>query len=431
MAGFRQLLGQNRNYRYTWMGQVVSEIGDHFNNIAVFSLAVERTGSGLVVTGIMLSRGLAVVLAGPVAGVLLDRMDRKRIMIISDLLRAVVALLFIVSVSRPEPWLLYVLSGLLMFASPFFTSGRASILPTIASREELHTANSLTQTTQWTTLTVGTMSAGLSAAHLGYQWAFFLNFLSFLFSAWAISKLRIPGSNLRLKRTALTETEVVRPLHEYADGLRYMRASPLILGIALIQVGWATGGGAAQILFSLFGELVFKRGAAGIGILWSFAGLGLLIGGGIGHWMGKRIRFETYKWTIAVCYVIHGGAYVLFALSEPFWLALFFIALSRVAVAISSVLNFSHLLRHVSQEFRGRVFSTIESMSWSTMMLSMTGAGIASQSMTVRTIGVWSGILSSSTAVFWAWAHLAGRLPEPPESGTDPNEVEVHGEPTV
>lgn len=431
MPGFRQLLRQNRNYRYNWMGQIVSEIGDHFNNIAVFSLAVERTGSGMVVTGIMLARGLSVVLAGPLAGVLLDRMDRRRIMIVSDLLRAVVALLFIITVSRPEPWLLYLLSGLLMFASPFFTSGRASILPSIASREELHTANSLTQTTQWMTLTIGTMTAGFSAAQLGYEWAFFINSMSFLCSAFAIWRMRVPGERFRAQRTALTESEVVRPWHEYTEGLRYMRSCPLILGIALVQVGWASGGGAAQILFSLFGEIVFRRGAAGIGVIWSFAGVGLLIGGALGHWLGKWVSYRAYKWIISLSYVVHGGAYVLFALSKEFWVALFFIALSRVGVGLSSVLNFSQLLRHVAAEYRGRVFSTIESMNWSTMMLSMTAAGIASSSLSVRAIGVWSGVLSSTTALFWAWADLTHRLPKPVEAGSDPQEVEVHGRPTL
>ena len=162
MAAFFELLRNNRNYRYTWMGQVVSEVGDHFNNIAVFSLALANTRSGLVVSGVMLSRAIPAVLAGPLAGVLLDRLDRKRVMIASDLIRAVVALGFILTVNRQTTWLLYVLSGLLMFASPFFTSGRAAILPTIASHEELHTANSLTQTTQWTTLTIGAFLGGAS-----------------------------------------------------------------------------------------------------------------------------------------------------------------------------------------------------------------------------------------------------------------------------
>ena len=431
MSSFVELLRRNSNYRYAWTGQVVSEIGDHFNNIAVFSLALEKTGSGLVVTGVMLSRAIPVVLSGPLAGVLLDRLDRKKIMIASDLIRAVMAFLFILTVTHHSASLLYLLSGLLMFASPYFTSGRAAILPSITTKEELHTANSLTQTTQWTTLTLGTVLAGVSVAQFGYEWAFVLNSLSFLFSAWSISRLRTPAGHFRASRAAFTETQVARPWHEYTEGLRYMRGVPLILGIALLHVGWASGGGAAQILFSLFGELVFHRGAAGIGIIWSFAGVGLLIGGGLGHWLGKKLRFERYKWTIAVCYLIHGGAYIIFSLMGKFWEALLFIAVSRAAIGIASVLNFSQLLRHVSDAYRGRVFATIESMNWSTMMLSMTAAGIASEVYSPRVIGVWSGALTGSTALFWAWATWAGRIPEPPEEPAAPDVVEVHGEPTV
>ena len=193
LPSFSQLLRSNRNYRYAWTGQVISEIGDHFNNIAVFSLVMQTTGSGLIVSGVMLARAVPAILAGPLAGVLLDRVDRRKIMIASDLLRAVVALGFILTVHAPRTWLLLVLSGLLMFASPFFTSGRAAILPRIASRDELHTANALTQTTQWATLTVGTMAAGISAATLGYTAAFIVNSLSFLFSAWAISRMHLAG----------------------------------------------------------------------------------------------------------------------------------------------------------------------------------------------------------------------------------------------
>jgi MFS family permease len=435
MISFFDLLRQNRNYRHTWMGQVVSEIGDHFNNIAVFSLALATTKgtnkSGLVVSGVMLSRAIPAIMAGPIAGVLLDRLDRKRVMIASDLIRGLVALSFILTVHRQDTWLLYVLSGLLMFASPFFTSGRSAILPTIADREELHTANSLTQTTQWTTLTIGTFLAGASVTQFGYEWAFFGNALSFFFSAWAISRLHLPGGSFRAPREALTEAEVVRPWHEYVEGLRYMRSNPLILGIALVGVGWATGGGAAQILFSIFGEVVFNRGPAGIGIVWGCAGIGLLIGGTFGHWLGHRISFAGYKRAVVVCYLLHGSTYVIFSQMRRFAWALVFIGASRAAVAVSSVLNFSELLRHVDNKFRGRVFSTQESMTWSTMMISMMGAGIASQYYDPRTIGACAGLLSSTTAVFWGWAHWTGRLPEPPREGVEPEEVEVHGEPTV
>lgn len=416
MSAFLELLRGNRNYRYTWTGQVVSEIGDHFNNIAVFSLAMANTRSGLVVSGVMIARAIPAVLAGPLAGVVLDRMDRKRVMIASDLLRAVVAMGFILTLARRDTWLLYVFSGLLMFASPFFSAGRSAILPSITTKEELHTANSLTQTTQWTTTTIGTFLAGFSVTKFGYDWAFFLNSLSFLFSAWSIARLRVPAGGFRAKRdTEPPEAEVVRPWHEYTEGVRYMRATPLIFGIALVGVGWATGGGAAQILFSVFGDLVFHRGPAGIGTIWGCAGLGLMAGGGLGHWLGKRLSFNAYKRTIVICYVVHGATYILFSQMRHFGAALLFIALSRAAVAVSSVLNFSQLLRHVSDEFRGRVFSTLESMVWSTMMISLMLAGIASTRYDPRVIGACAGALSSTTALFWGWAHVTGRLPEPAE----------------
>ncbi len=429
MRPFLELLRQNRNYRYTWMGQVVSEIGDQFNNIAVFSLAIVLTHSGLVVTGIMLSRAIPAVTVGPLAGVLLDRFDRKRIMITSDLVRAVMALGFILAFTHRASWLLYVFSALLMLASPFFTAGRSAILPTIASAEELHTANSLTQTTQWTTLTVGTF-LGATVVAIGYKWAFVFNALSFVFSAWAIWQLRAPkGKTFRSMPKDLTEADVVRPWHEYREGLRYMRSVPLVLAIALLAVGWATGGGAAQILFTLFGEIVFNAGAAGIGVIWGCAGVGLLIGGAIANWLGRRLPFESYKKIVFVNYLVHGGAYVLFSQMRRFELALLFIMLSRTAIAINSVLNYSYLLRTVSSQYRGRVFATMETFTWAMMMLSMMGAGIASTHYSPRTIGAIAGLLSSTTAIFWGWANWSGRLPLPEFAGVDRKDLEVHGDP--
>jgi MFS family permease len=427
---FVSLLRQNHNYRNTWIGQVVSEVGDHFNNIAVFGLVLSTTKSGLVVSGVMLARAIPAILIGPLAGVVLDRFDRKRVMIASDLFRAVTAACFVFTIHRHDTWLLYVLSALLMAASPFFSAGRAAILPSIATKDQLHTANSLTQTTQWTTLSVGAFLGGTSVAHFGFEWAFAFNAASFLISAFCISRLKHPGRGFRPVRTH-TEAEVVRPWHEYKEGLAYMRSRPLILGIGGIAVGWATGGGAAQILFSIFGELVFNRGPNGIGTIWGCAGLGLIFGSFIAYRLGKRLSFEGYKRAMVVCYIVHGGSYIVFSQMRSFALALIFIAISRAAVGVSSVLNMAQLLRHVDDRYRGRVFSTIESAQWSVMMLSMTAAGVASQSVDPRTIGSIAGALSSTTAIFWGWAHLTGRLPEPAMEGVRPDEVEIHGEPAV
>src|SRR6185503_6993123 len=104
-----------------------------------------------------------------------------------------------------------------------------------------------------------------------------------------------------------------------------------------INIGWATGGGAAQILFSVFGEIVFDRGPAGLGIVWGFAGVGLLCGGALAYVIGPRLTFAHYKRTIIVCYILHGGSYILFSQAPSFHLALVFIALSRAGVGVSSV----------------------------------------------------------------------------------------------
>jgi MFS family permease len=432
MAGFADLLLHNRNYRFTWIGQVVSEVGDHFNTIAVFSLILAQTNSGLAVAGVMLSRAIPMLLAGPLAGVSLDRFDRRQLMIGSDLVRAVLAALFVLGVPAGRSWVIYILSALMMAASPFFTSGRSSILPAIATKDELHTANSMTQTTQWTTTALGALLGGISASTMGYEIAFFLNALSFLVSALCISKLRVPAGAFLPRRTTLDETKVVKPWQDYKDGLRYMRSIPLLAGLGLVSVGWASGGGAAQILFPLFGERVFHRGAMGTGELWGMAGFGLVCGGVFAHRLMPRLSFAQYKRTIAIAYIVHGASYVGFSLAQPYWLALLLIGLSRAAVAVSSVMNVSKLLRTVDDSYRGRVFATLETVTWGVMMLSMTAAGLASDHLTTRQIGVASGVLSSLTAVFWYWGDVTGRLPEPPAAALyAPDDVEIHGEQNV
>lgn len=414
MVSFWNLLRRNRNYRYTWLGQIVSEIGDHFNSIAVLSLALHVAGTGAAVGGVMIARTLSAIIAAPIAGVALDRMDRKKLMIASDALRGVVAVAFILVLNHRQQWLLYVLSGLLMFASPFFTSGRSAILPSITDPEELHTANALTQTTQWLTLSIGTMLGGVSTMKFGYEWAFVANAMSFVFSAFAIWKLKSATGHFRAARTASRHnTAKGRQFwRELDESFRYLRKTPLVLAIGLAGVGWASGGGAAQILFTLFGEVVFNQGAAGIGLIWGFAGIGLVLGGLIGHWMGKRLTFEMYKHVVWIGFLIHGGSYILFSIGN-LWNALFFIALSRMAMGCNNVLNRTMLLTHVPDEYRGRIFTTVDAMSNVTMMASLAVASVATLTYDPRTIGVVAGILSASTALFWLWAQLAGKLVEP------------------
>ena len=409
MAGFAALLRGNPNYRRLWAAQIISEIGDHFNTIAVLSLTLRITDSGLAVGGVMMSRVLPAMVAGPIAGVVLDRFDRKRVMIASDLMRAVVAAGFVLAERHQSSALLYLLSALLMFASPFFTAGRMAILPRVTTKEELHTANALTQTTAWLTLTIGTMLGGVSTMKFGYEWAFVVNAASFVVSALFIQGVQSPEGHFR----ALGKTQQHGGWAEFAASVRYVTSTPLVLAIGLTGVGWASGGGAAQVLFTLYGERVFNAGPAGVGFIWGFAGVGLVLGGLIGHRVGPRLNYSEYKRAIGWAFFVHGTTYVAFSQAPTIALAVVAIALSRAAMGTVNVLNRTMLLTHVPDAFRGRVFANFEMLTNTAMMASLMGAGAASKNYDLRQIGFVAGCLSASTAVFWLWANAAGKLSEP------------------
>src|SRR5208283_1718787 len=195
----------------------------------------------------------------------------------------------------------------------------------------LHTANALTQTTSWLTLAIGTMLGGISTAQFGYRGAFVFNAFSFLVSAAAIWVLRSPEGHFR------PELLGGQPAREsdwqlFREGIAYMLSNPLILGIGLLQIGWSSGGGAAQVLFTLFGEVVFKRGSTATGLIWSAAGIGLVLGGLLSHRIGERLSFTQYKYAVTLSFLVMGLSYMAFSLMPTIWAAMVFIALSRIAM---------------------------------------------------------------------------------------------------
>ena len=345
---------------------MVSEIGDHFNNIAVFSLAVATTRSGLVVSGVMLSRAIPAMLAGPLAGVVLDRLNRKRIMIASDLVRAVVALGFILTLHGHDTWLLYLLSALLMCASPFFTSGRSAILPSIATSEELHTANSLTQTTQWTTLTIGTFLGGTSVRQFGYDWAFAGNALSFLFSALCISRLFLHGPRFRAAaRVARRKPKWCGPWHEYREGLRYMQSRAADPGAAHDQHRLGHRAAARRRFCSASSARSSSTAdRPGLGCSGDSPASACCAAARSRYCLGRRLSFRRLQARHRD--LLHRARRLVYFVQPDAQLSAgrcCFIALSRAGVGVSSVLNMSQLLRIVPNEFRGRVFATMESCS--------------------------------------------------------------------
>ena len=136
-ASYRDLLQQNADFRNLWYGQIVSLFGDWFNLIASASLVASLTGSGLAVGALFAVRMLAPFLVSPLAGVAADRFDRRRLLIATDLVRAVVVLGFLVVRTPQQVWLLYVLTAVQLGMHGFFFPTRNAILPDIVSDEQL------------------------------------------------------------------------------------------------------------------------------------------------------------------------------------------------------------------------------------------------------------------------------------------------------
>jgi len=184
------LIKENQDFRYLWFSQIVSLLGDWFNLIASATLVANLSNSGLAIGGIFLARFLPPFLLGPVVGVVADRFDRRKILILSDVLRTVIVLNFLFIQDVQDIWLLYVLTILQLSISAFFEPARAAILPTIVARQDIITANALAGATWSVMLALGAALGGLITALLGTTSAFIIDAATFLLvSAWFVLQM--------------------------------------------------------------------------------------------------------------------------------------------------------------------------------------------------------------------------------------------------
>jgi MFS family permease len=270
------LLRRNRNYRNLWFGRVVSNLGDWFNLLASATLIARLTDSGAAVSLLFLVRFLPLFLMSPFAGVIADHFDRRKVLIATNLLRAatVAALLL---VDRPERiWLLYVLTALQFVFSAVFTPAETALLPNVVDEDDLITANALDSLTWSTMLAFGAMLGGLAAAFFGVTVAFVLDALSFLLSAWFVSRVYV-AEKAGIGGEAAAAHDVQSSLFAYIAGMRYLGHEPVILGIALAKAGGSFAWGAINVIEVPLAERIFPlmgNGALTLGILYAATGIG-------------------------------------------------------------------------------------------------------------------------------------------------------------
>ena len=355
-VGYLELLRSNRGFRFLWFGQVVSQMGDWFDTIAVYTIALTLTGSSRSVALIMVARFLPSVVMGPLSGVIADRFSRRTIMIASDIVRAVVVLGFLF-VRRPDQmWLIYVLTVLQLAFSTFFEPAKTAAIPSIVSDRELVPANAIASVTWSVMLTLGAAIGGFVAGSFGTNAAFVLDSLTFVASAMLISTVRFP-KRVERPKTKLTVGKALG-ITDTIEGAHYVRHRPRVLAYLLVKTSWGMGGGILTLL-AVFGERIFPvagKAATGIGVLFTARGIGTAFGPILARrWTGEtRTQMQT---AVGIAFLMGGTFYIAFGVSRSFAWALVFLAVAHMGGSILWVFSTVLLQKTVEDNFRGRVFA--------------------------------------------------------------------------
>jgi MFS family permease len=335
---------------------VVSQLGDWFDTIALYTIILNLTGSGRDIGLLLVARFVPSFVFGPLSGVLADRFSRRTIMIVSDLLRALVVLGFLFVRRADQLWIIYVLTVAQLGLSTFFEPAKTAVIPSIVSDRELVAANAISAVTWSVMLTLGAFIGGVITGWFGTDVSFILDALTYLLSAALIARVRIPQREPR-EKIKLTVNRALG-ITETIEGARYVKQRPRVLALLLVKPAWGVGGGILTLL-AVFGERIFPVGrsaATGIGVLFAARGIGTAVGPIVARRLsgeGKQ-RMQT---AIGVSFLIGGAGYIAFGSATSFVLALIVLGLAHTGGSVLWVFSTVLLQKTVEDRFRGRVFA--------------------------------------------------------------------------
>jgi Major Facilitator Superfamily len=350
-TGYIALLRRNKPFRRIWYGQVVSQLGDWFDSIALYALLLRLTGSGQAVGLLLVAQFLPSTIMGLWAGVLVDRLPRRLVMIVSDLGRALLVLLFLLVHDSSQIWIIYVVTVLKVILSSFFEPARNAIIPSVTSREELVAANAIGGATWSAMLAIGAALGGLVAGTLGTSAAFVIDSASFLLSALVIGSITVYESHLEQR----TQTS---GLHELREGFAFMFSQRDIALYTMTKALWSLGGG-VLLLLALFGRRLFPLGVDGalsIGLLYAARGVGAGIGPVLAQrWGGISQRF--LRRAIGPAFFFSAIGYLFFSRAPNIALAAGAVMLAHVGGSVEWVFSTALLQLNVPNRLQGRIFA--------------------------------------------------------------------------
>lgn len=402
VSAYFRLIRDNRDFRLLWLAQIVSELGDWFYAVAIYSLLLELTGQARSVGAAVVLQLLPQVFMAPMAGVINDRLARRSVMIFADVARVFIVLAMLLVTTASMVWLIWILLFFETIMWALFEPGRTAIIPNLVSgKNEIMMANALSSMTWSINLAIGSGIGGLIAWKFGRNAVFAINAGSFIVSAYLLWLMRVQETHSKnLLPARLRDLVDYKPTIE---GIRYVRADNRMWATLLVKAGMGLLG-AHWIILPVFGERIFVwKGSStlSMSLLFGSRGVGALIGslisGSLSRNQPERMRMGIF-WgflVVAAGYLALGGAHAL-------WLACLFVILGHVGTSLCWVYSTTMLHQMTGDQFRGRVFSADYAGLFLVMSaVSFAAAWLIDMGVAVRWVAAGTGLLGIVPAILW------------------------------
>ena len=391
---YLRLLRTNRDFRLLYGATLISLGGDWFLTVALLDLVLQLTGSATLASMMLLCQTLPVFLFTPHAGHVIDRLDRRKLMIAVDLLRVGACLLPLLARTPATLPFAYLGVVLISIGSAYFEPASQAALPNLVTNEELGPATVLIGSTWGTMLAAGAGIGGAFTARFGRDASFVVDALSFLVSAFLLYRMR--GRFAEAREGAHQKPPFFTALRET---FQFARSQKRVLGLLTVKGGYGIASGVIAMV-SVFGREVFRAGAWGIGLLFAARGLGALIGPFLVRGFVKRD--ESQYRAIAFCVLLFGVGYSALALAPTLTFGLVALFVAHLGGGAVWQISTYGLQRETPDFIRGRVFSADYGLVTLTMSLSAVATGIVSDQTSPATATIITASLCVLFAIVWS-----------------------------
>lgn len=391
LADTVSLLTRNRAFARLYGAQLISFAGDWFTTVAIVGLVNELTHSALLVTLTLAAQMIPFALVSPLAGHLADRFDRQRLMVGTDVARAVLALGYLFVDERGDVWLAFLLTAAISSLGSVFTPASSAAVPNLVDREDLPAANVLVGSAWGTMLAIGGALGGVVAATLGRDAAFIGDAVSFVLSALLLIGIRRRFAEPR-------QGEHPKIAAAMVETVRYARRDRRVLALLSVKGGFGLGVGVIGLL-PLFALNVFDAGDTGTGMFFAARGLGAFVG----PFLVRRYTRDLHGLFLAigVSFAVYGSFYSVFPHVGSLLAAVPVVLLAHLGGGAQWMLSTYGLQSIVPDRIRGRVFSFDYGLVTLTIALSLIATGLAADHFSLRTVGTVLGGVSLTWAVIW------------------------------